>query len=214
MLPVIVRYDSRIDHLEESAIIAGMSVFQDAFPDRSVLLYGKDGPASDEDGWSSADHLIESASRLPSGDLDAYSLILLMMQEPLQQIERHIDVLVTSEEMSECYGVRKCPQRIPEKTCGRFTVISIRRFRELPRRERSLAIMSVIWHEMGHVLGMAGNINRLNTEGKTSPHCTAYSCAMRHASDLNGIVSRAERAEKRTVVYCSSCLEDAKRSLF
>lgn len=204
-------YDSGITKDEELAIVSGLHQFHEYFPERDITNYGRERWTSGS--HSSADwYVINNKMRSPSGQIDAYGIILEMMAEPWQALEKHIDVLIVSEDISAMYDgdwVDYCLSR----TCGRFIVISVARFRELDRYDKAAVIKSVLWHELGHVMGLAGNLLRKHTIDASGSHCSIHGCIMQPGETVEDFLAHAKEAAKIGRIYCSLCLEDAKNTL-
>lgn len=214
MLPVYVMYDSGVDLFERDCITDALQEFVETFPQRKVVIYGTRAWSTGD--YSSADWYVRNAKRvIRKGwdwvQYDAQSLLELMMKEPWQKANPHIDVLFTSHDLTGtsrgtvlnfCFGM----------TLGRFTVQCVFRFRDLPATDRRLAIKAVVWHELGHVFGCAANPHRSNTEYKLGRHCTNPGCIMRQGVNLNEWVRHARDAYRLGRIYCPQCREDLLRS--
>lgn len=214
ILPIYVSYDSHLLTTEKRAIITAANEFNELFRDRRIYIFGS-GPWSDNVEYSSGDWYVDKAKKILRKNsliqLDANSLIRLLAQEPWQKEEKHIDMFFTSYDLTAwsggmrlnfCFGL----------TSGRLTVLSVRRFRELQFRDRVLAIKALFWHELGHILGAARDLNREATEDNLGPHCTSFGCIMRQGLSLEEWMSHAKQAERRSSFYCPSCMEDIARS--
>ncbi|MBR2998337.1 hypothetical protein IKF34_00960 [Candidatus Saccharibacteria bacterium] len=208
MLPIYVTYDSGLNIFEQVAVNESMQEFKRLFPNRQIVNYGSRAWSTGD--YSSADWYIANARRIKTGEyeqLDAYSLNRLMFIEPWQESNPHIDILVTSKDLSIeglnfCFGL----------TNGRTTVQSVFRYRDLIPYERKAVIKTLIWHELGHVLGAALDLNRSNTENKLGAHCTNHGCVMRQGMDKKEFVLNAIEADAANRIYCPQCMADIRNS--
>lgn len=213
MLPIYVMWDSGLTPDEQRAIVNGLKEFNDLFPEREIYVFGSDRWTEAEE-FSSADWYLSKAKRVTRkgkpAQLDALSLILKMMDEPYQKTNVHIDVMFTSKDLTAklnsswlnfCFGL----------TSGRYTVQSVARFRGLPTYDKTLAIKAILWHELGHVLGAAGN-RKMFVENNLGLHCTKHGCIMRQGLSVPEFVKHAKEARKQGRIYCPLCLEDIKKS--
>ena len=207
-MPIYICYDSGLDFFEQAAVNDAARELKRILPDREIINFGS--RAWSEGEYSSADWYVRNARRLSFGvneQLDAHHITNLLMEEPWQKDDPHIDVLVTAKDLSVkgfnfCFGA----------TVGRFTVNSVRRYRSLRYDDRRLVIKSLIWHELGHVLGAAGDQGRVNTECKIGQHCLNRGCVMRQGMNLSEAVRIARDAAAAHQIYCPQCLADIKRS--
>lgn len=203
-------WDSGLDRFEENCIQEAIKEFFAAFPKRKIVIYGSTHWSCGN--YSNADWYIQKAKRFNHQDqqvtqLDAKSVINLMLAEPWQKSSPHIDVCFTSKDLSIqglnfCFGL----------TFDRCTVQSVYRYRGLAPEDRKIAIKSVFWHELGHVLGAARDLSRSNTEECLGPHCTNFGCVMRQGTSLLEWVKHARETSGMHMIYCRQCTEDIKKS--
>ena len=213
MLPIYVMHDSGLDEFEVNVIKSGLAELKETLPERQIYNYGAETWC--EGAYSSADWYISKGKSVMRPDhpaqLDARSVLLLTMREPWQIAEKHIDIIFTSQDLTTkyedgylnfCFGL----------TMGRYTIQSVARFRDLPLRDRCLVIKSLMWHELGHVLGAAGNLLRDNTVDKLGSHCINYGCVMQQGMTVQEMVQNARQAERRGRIYCPDCMADIRKS--
>lgn len=214
MLPINVMYDSGIDELEAAAIRAALNELLELFPSLTIRDYGKE--AWDEGRYSSADWYIRKTPRVRGNDgslqLDADRLLDLITNEPWQSQEPHIDVALTSLDITAHDGDQQL-NFVFGIANGRVTVQSVYRYRGLPDGDRYLAVKTVVLHELGHVLGAAADLNRSNTEYVLGPHCTNKGCAMRQGLSVPIWVAHARDIFQAQRLYCPQCLADIRRTL-
>lgn len=208
MLPIYVMYDSGLDLVERSAVYSALKELDKLFPEREITLYG-DAPFA-EGAWSSAAWYLQRAkgvTRNGTHQLDASSLLELLEQEPWNQTP-HIDVLLTSYDLTAgnlrfCFGIAR----------GLNTVDSVYRYRTLPDADdRFSCIQAVVWHELGHVFGLAPR-GRTNTEDNLGSHCTNPGCVMQQGLDVNTWARHVKEAKSMGRIYCPQCMEDLKRTM-
>lgn len=209
MLPIFVCYDSDLDGFERRSISQAIVELNELFPEREIVNFGS---AAWSDGdYSSADWYVKKAKLIlrpgQEPQLDVNSIIRLLFLEPWQESAPHIDVLFTSRDLAAkglnfCFGM----------TDGRYTVQSVYQYRSLNAEDRRLAIKTVLWHELGHVFGCAGDLRRSNTEEKIGEHCTNFGCVMRQGMSLGEWVRHAREAKNCNRIYCPQCMADARRS--
>ena len=216
-LPIYVSYDSGITEREEIAILSGLhEALTYLTYDGEIKVFGAD-PWS-EGAYSSADWYVVSAKsvyRVQTGhtQLDADSLLDLMANEPWQKSEPHIDVMFVSQDLTARDG-SEWLNFVFGLACGRITVQSVARFRDIPvETDRYLAIKSIVQHELGHIFGMVADLNRSNTKDILGPHCTNRGCTMQQALSVPEWVQNARDAYQMGRVYCPQCLKDARRTL-
>ena len=210
MLPIYVMYDSSLDDFEIRCIKEAMWEFVSLFPERKVVIYGS--RAWSRGDYSSADWYAQNAKRvIKKGwkwvQYDAQSLLELMMNEPWQRNNPHIDMMFVSHDLTArnlnfCFGM----------TMGRYTVQSVFRYRDLKEDDRWLAVKAVALHELGHVFGCAANPHRSNTEIKLGRHCTNPACIMQQGMNKTEWVKHARDAYSLGRVYCPQCMEDIRKS--
>ena len=211
MLPIYVAYDSGIDNLEARAITEALVEFRKLFPEREIVNYGS--RIWSEGDYSSADWYVEKAERMLNYtedglqiQIDARSLMALLANEPWQEDDPHIDVLLTSMDLTAndlnfCFGMAN----------GRTTVQSVIRYRGLPVADRKLIIKALVYHELGHILGCT-YYGRANTENKLGPHCTDRNCVMRQGMTVRESLENAKAATRFRRIYCPLCLACARKS--
>ena len=214
-----VCWDSELSNYEVHVILDACIQVRELFPELTFDVYGSDPWSEGE--YSSADWYVDQAKEYvtrwitASGEiidhlqLDADSIVDRLGEEPWQRSDPHIDIMMVSKElMAFDHGH---PLNIVFVLAdGRVTVQSVARYRGLPPRDRYLAIQAVIWHELGHILGMAGDLRRSHTEYNLGPHCTNY-CVMRQGLSVEEWVQHARQATGRNRIYCPQCLADARR---
>ena len=209
MLPIYVMYDSGLNLLERSSVEQAISDLRFEMPERRIESYGH--WAWSKGDYGCADWYIQTAGRIIKSknqvQLDAESLLGLLEREPWQEKTPHIDVLFTSRDLSArglnfCFGM----------TRGRCTVQSVYRYRSLNSSvDRSLAIKTVLWHELGHVFGLAVRAN--NSEYKLGWHCTNHGCAMRQGMNLTEWVKNTRELKAAGRIYCPQCLADLHKTV-
>ena len=210
MLPIYVSYDSGVDRVEIDAIDEAIEEVKSLFPRRRIIDYQSATWRAGD--FSSANWYIKEAKKrdksyVPGSPINAFWLLNLVSQEPFQKVNEHIDVLFTSEdltapEQSICHGLGS----------DRYTVQSVYRYRNLPVEDRRLMIKYTFYHEIGHVLGCARNLNRSNTEDRYGHHCTRYGCVMRQGLTPGARLQIAKEASKMGRIFCPQCQEDARHS--
>lgn len=205
MLAIYVAYDSSLDAFERGCVHEAMRKFASEFPQRKVMIYGARSWSTGK--FSNADWYIDNAKKLNNGlQVDAWSVINLLIMEPWQKGNPHIDIMLTArdlgrEDLNYCFGM----------TAGRYTVQSVFRYRHLGVDDRRRAIEAVIWHELGHVFMCAGNPHRTHiVHDSYGKHCTNPGCVMQRVRNLPDLVRIARGV--RQEIYCPQCLADIARS--
>src|SRR5690606_16921569 len=89
------------------------------------------------------------------------------------------------------------------------TVQSVFRFRSLSSvAERQSCIRRVLLHELGHILGMAADPQRINTIEALGNHCTVPGCTMRQGMSVLEWRRWALEEDQLYQRFCSLCLHD------
>lgn len=207
MPPIYVMYDSGVDKFEEEAILAALkSLLQ--IQGLDITCYGSESWS--EGDYSSADWYIQHTNRIQGNfgevQLDANQLLELIVNEPWQ-VDPHIDIMITSHDITT-FDNGKQLNFVFGLAYQRATVQSIARFRSCPDSDRFIAIETVIWHELGHILGMAADLNRTNTEDNLGPHCTNPGCVMQQGLSVSEWVKHAREAKQAQQIYCQQCFDD------
>ena len=146
MLPIYVAYETGLSQFEQECVREAAKDFERAFPESKVFIYG-DEPW-DEGEFSSADWYINRAKKVwcPNSRvrLDADSVINMMMFEPWQRVNPHIDILVTLYDLSVrgTQDICFCVVR------GRIVVQSLYRYRKLRQQTQRRAIKTSLWRAM------------------------------------------------------------------
>ena len=210
MLPIYLVYDSKVNEFEARCIMEALTAFKKLRPRQIVRAFGSQPWSTGN--YSSADWYVRFARRiyreeLGRTQLDAGSILTLLENEPWQEQNPHIDLFSTSHDlnmrgMNFCFGM----------TRGRNIVLSVYRFRKLCDNDRALAIQTLIWHELGHIFGLASNLNREHTEELYGPHCTNVGCSMHQGISVKEWVSLAREVKKRDNIYCSQCITDLRHT--
>ena len=91
------------------------------------------------------------------------------------------------------------------------SVQSLYRYRDLSMAERERCIRRTLRHELGHVLGMAGDPSRSNTEERYGCHCTNPGCSMRQTPALRDLLALSAEEEKLADPFCAQCREEMRR---
>ncbi|MBQ6461026.1 hypothetical protein IJJ36_01130 [Candidatus Saccharibacteria bacterium] len=215
MLPIFMMCDHKMDLAERVAIMEAVSEFRSLFAERRIIDFEDVGWGVNTDR-DSADWYISAARKVyrarglyeeATEQLDADSIIDAMewvqstevKKTPQQTMAPFIQFLLTSYDLTRdgmdfCYGL----------TRDRYSVQSLYRYRELRPREQKLAIKAMIWHVLGHLLGMA--------KDRPNRHCDKYGCIMRRSTNLEEWVEHARDSRGRGRIYCHQCMTDAKRS--
>lgn len=206
MLPIILSFDSGLRYFERLAVREAVAEFRELFPEREIQDFGSSVWSNDE--YSCADWYIEHAQNANDDQLEAKSVISLMKENPHQSSYPHIEMLITSRDLTTwyldfCFGL----------TVERYTVQSVYRHRELKHgADNQFAIKAMIWHELGHLLGAASDTNRSNTEDEVGVHCTNFGCIMQNSMTSVEMVRHAKDAMWKKSIYCPQCIEDIRRA--
>ena len=216
MLPIYVMYDSGLDCFEEDGVKEALDELSKLFPQIPITNFAKKPWTSKREPYSSADWYVVNTPSIRGNygnyQLDGDCLLRLIEKEPWQAANPHIDVFITSEDMTVrdngsllnfVFGVAR----------GRVTVQSVARYRDLFDFQRKLCTKAVVLHEVGHIFGMAADLNRSHTEYLLGPHCTNYGCVMRQGLTVHDWAEHAYQAHVHGP-YCPECLSDAKKSAF
>lgn len=210
MLPIYLVYDSKVNEFEVRCIMEALTAFKKLRPRQIVRAFGSQPWSTGN--YSSADWYVRFARRiyreeLGRTQLDAGSILTLLENEPWQEQNPHIDLFFTSYDlnmrgMNFCFGM----------TRGRNTVLSVYRFRKLCEDDREIAIKTLVWHELGHIFGLASDLSRSNTRDCCGPHCTNDGCAMCQGVSVKEWVMHAREVKKYGMIYCSQCMDDLRRA--
>lgn len=203
--PVVIMFDSGVDKLEQVAIKHAIEEVIDYFPKRGFVFSGT--RVWSDSNHHSSDWYLEKTKRIyVSGKklLSANHLMSLIANSEWQKENRPIVIFLVSEEM---VGL----EASSSLTCGLISIESVARFRMLPREERIMAIKGMFQHELGHILGLAQDLERTNTEYSAGAHCTNSGCMMRYFGDVEELIKLARESEY-TGVYCRQCAKEAWKS--
>ena len=208
-----IMYDNNLDDIERSAIRDAAETLVRLGFNQKIRIFGSQKWS--EGNYSSAEWYLDHAEKIrrPDGSIqiNASSINDLMSGEPWQRSDPHIDIMITSRDLTArsgtgylnfCFGAAR----------GRFITSSIARYRNLFDGDRYLATKAVILHELGHVFNLAG-IHRTNTEENLGPHCTNPKCIMRQGLNVPIWVNHARESAATNQWYCPQCLEDFKNYL-
>ncbi len=84
-------------------------------------------------------------------------------------------------------------------------------FRIFQRKERILAIKGLFQHELGHILGIAQDLNRPKVKYKDGVHCTHSGCTMQYFGSIEELI-RISYESEHTGRYCPLCAREAIES--
>lgn len=202
-------YDSGITEFEELAIVQALRDLLVTFSNLDITCYGSDPWSTGV--YSSADWYIQQTERVVGNQggvqLNADSLVDLVANEPWQAENPHIDVVLTSHDLT-AFDMGNQLNFVFGLASGRVTVQSLARYRELSDFDRKLSIKAVIWHELGHIFGMAADLRRSHTVYNLGPHCTNHGCIMRQGLTVEEWAQHARDAYEMRRIYCPECLAD------
>ena len=209
MLPIYVMCDSGLDLAERIAVLRATDDVRSIFAERRITY----SMNADE---KSADWYIDTARKVFRArglyreaieQLDADSIIDTMewaqdteSQKTSQQTTApFIQLLLTSRDLTKdgidhCFGL----------TRDRYSIQSVYHYRTLPHKDRLLAIKAMVWHEIGHLLGMA--------KDRLGGHCNKHGCIMCQSTNLEELVDHARDSLGRGRIYCHHCMTDARHS--
>jgi len=209
MLPLNVMWDRGVSQEDANSILEACVVFQRMFPGRKIRIVGNN-KMYDWEEYSSADWFIMNGNLVNNPEslqLDSISLLELIQNNPYLRRDPRIDVLFTSIDLGG--GISWCFGRTSIN--GHCTVQSTARYQGLAPADKNLAIKAVMFHELGHVFGMAADPRRSNTEENFGNHCTNPGCIMRQGVNIGQWLDNAHAARRYGRIYCPQCLTDAKR---
>ena len=209
MLPINVMYDSGLSELEEVAVLSALQEWSLAFHGVTITCSGSD--AWSKGSYSSADWFIKNAKKvrgkLGGLQLDADHLLMLLAGNPRRKINPSIDVLITSRDITS-FDAGEQLNFVFGLAGGGVSVQSIVRFRECHCLDRFLAIKTLIWHELGHIVDAAADLRRRHTEYKLGAHCTNRGCAMQQGLSVPEWIDNAWGVFQVGQIYCPECLND------
>ena len=110
------------------------------------------------------------------------------------------DLHISSINAGWCFGAATYKSHV--------SVQSVFRYQGLPIMEQFHCIRRTLRHELGHIFGMASNLERANTEDKLGPHCTNPGCSMRQSSTLQSLLRHATEENRLESFFCKNCEED------
>lgn len=212
--PVVLMYDSELMQDEVSAIEYAWNQIRKVYPGRYYLNMKNRRLDSDKYGY--ADEFVRRAQRVQCADgaiqLDSTDIARQMYYDRLQEDMPSICILFTARDLTYfdqkanqwlnfCFGTA-----IPE---WHMIVQSVFRFRKLDRWHKYWSLQALMWHELGHVFGLAHDLRRSNTEEKYGAHCTNPGCLMRQNVTVDTWAQNAELAFHNGRVYCPQCALEA-----
>jgi predicted Zn-dependent protease len=211
LLPVNICYDSGLDVVEKNWIKMGISELERISKRKFRNFENKIWSSW---SYSSADWYVENAIKV--GDqISLESLFELLHNEPWQKSSPHLDLLVTSKDLTAegkdfVFGYADPEQNIALQSVFRFHQnwsCDLGKFE---------AVKRVTVHEVWHLLGAAPNV-RSNTEENLGSHCINRNCAMRQGKSVekwNELVVEEYNASVRWEIehiLCPQCIEDIRR---
>lgn len=198
---VCIMYDSDVINDELKAIFDGMEEVKNFFPGRQFIDGGR------------ADWLIERAFWPNERQIDASSLMRLLMDDPSQSDTPFINLFFTSRDLTVEWG-GEYAEYCFGLTSGRFSVQSVAPYRCLANWQKTPALKMLVQHELGHIFGLASSAIRSNTEFLMGNHCTNSGCVMNQALDINKWADNATIARASGMIYCPQCREEARIPLY
>ena len=209
MLEIIVNHDTNCQPVEVQAIIEGLRDFLRAFPRRKIRYLGS--AAVKDEVYLSADSFLRSPQRFPRPShgrkqYDGNSIIAAMEREASLSREQPLQIFVTSEDLlpsSHRVNGHRYSMRV---SSGRNAVISVARLRRLSDEEQIAAIKTLLWQELGRMLGAAQYLRMCTEQGHEA--CCLNQCAMMRATDVSSYLEIAKSIRERGRIYCVYCEHD------
>lgn len=113
------------------------------------------------------------------------------------------DLYLSKPKLKWCFGAARYKNRV--------TVQSVFRYQSLSREQTLHCIRRTLRHELGHIFGMARDLNRVNTEEAAGPHCTAPGCTLRQAGYLWQLLQYSYEEDRLDNYFCKDCLNDLNK---
>ena len=213
MLEIVVNHDTNLQPLEIQALMEGLRDFLRVFPRRKVRYLGS--AAVKDEIYLSADSFLRSTQRFPRPShgrrqYDGDSIIATMEREASLSREQPLQIFVTSEDLLPAAHRINGHRYSMRVSSGRNAVISVARLRRLSDEERISTIKTLLWQELGRMLGAAQYL-RIRTEQGHEP-CCLNQCTMMRATDVSGYLEVANSIKERGRIYCPDCEHDIKMS--
>lgn len=211
LLPVYVCWDSQLTRHESQAVLAGIAEIASAATNRHFENYGNEKWSTGD--YSSADWYVERAHRRINQysrkiQISSLDILLQLHDEPWQQQQPHLDLLVTSQDLFPRVGDFVFGEAIPS---WGVSVQSVWRFRNagLSIVQQQACIRRVVRHELGHLLGMVSD-GRRNTEEKLGLHCANPVCSMRQGVSVTEWNRLATGESVSSSLFCPDCIADLR----
>ena len=213
MFEIVVNHDTGLEPIEIQAILEGLRDFLRVFPRRKIRYLGS--TAVKDEIYLSADSFLRFPQRFPRPShgrrqYDGNTIIAAMEREASLSREQPLQVFVTSEDLLPSAHRVNGHRYSMRVSSGRNAVISVARLRRLSDEERVDVIKTLLWQELGRMLGAAQYL-RIRTEQGHEPHCLNQ-CAMMRATDVSSYLEIAKSIRERGRIYCSCCEHDIKMS--
>lgn len=203
MVPIRVCWDRILDEYPGliSQAISGVTFLVDHLPRRPKIQYL--GVSWDHGEYGSTDWYLDR-SRLPGGQVEAQDVIDLLINEPWQEDEQHLDLLLTGRDLT----TEGC-NYLFGRAWRNANVQSIYRFVEAGLTEEQIGplIRHVVFHELGHNFGLVQSHwpNYDRRGGIYTNHCSTPGCAMNQFPSLGNLITQV--APEGVAIHPSLCNE-------
>ena len=203
---IYVLFDTSVTEEERQAVVRTVEDTRPLFPGFWMETVAPGKTAEEEKIRKNMDSYIEG-TQTENGRYDA--LIVLRRLESLAERRKDAeavllftgrDLCLSSQGISWCFGAG----RVKAHTA----VCSVIRYRKLTEQERLRCIRRTMRHEIGHILGLAADSGRKNTEEHSGPHCTAPGCSMRQAGTLEKLLAFSLEEDRQGWCFCPDCLAE------
>ncbi len=210
--PIYVRCDNEISFEEEKSIIKGLLEAKKYLPENQIYYLGKETNIKEKDNitLNSGQSIVDS-TRKTNNQISSLELLSKVLESRDNEGSRdRIDVLFTGTDL---FSIRPTGEKLSfvfGTAANSVTVQSVYRFRSLDISEKDLCIRRTVRHELGHILKMADDLTRSNTEENFGEHCTNTNCSMRQGNSISEWLAEAKQEQKSDQFYCSQCITDLK----
>jgi predicted Zn-dependent protease len=220
--PIYIAATSNVTNTELEAVVDGVKTLLNVIGAQDKVPVRNFGRWKEHNGkFGSADWYVQQnlTNQNKGRGLQAKALGILNLQElePYQKQTPHYEVFVTGTDLS-CPGLNFV---IGMARTGFGTVLSTRRFKQLPKETLYECVKTETLHEFGHVVGAATGrqgVDIMTGRGGNNStlydnHCANDGCVMRQGVSVpNAWIQASNDRLRKGKPFCEPCVDDMKKS--